>query len=167
MSSLKSTLKNFLEKSLNISIYRKTSKDNINHQLAKYSFSQCGEDLIIEYVFTLRGISHPSYIDIGANHPFFLSNTALFYLKGCRGINIEANPYLMDDFLKYRSEDTNLNYGININNETVLDFYIMNDSTLSTFSEIEAKNYTKNEQYHIKEVKQIKTFYLRIYHRKI
>ena len=51
--------------------------------LGNSSFSQCGEDLIVNYIFNLRGISLPSYLDIGANHPYFISNTALFHKKGC------------------------------------------------------------------------------------
>jgi FkbM family methyltransferase len=100
---------------------------------AKKSYSQCGEDLIVDYVFRLRGISHPSYLDIGAHHPHWISNSALFYERGCRGINIEANPQLIPLFHKYRPEDINLNIGIG-DQEGQLDFYVMEDSSLSTFS---------------------------------
>lgn len=102
------------------------------------SYSQCGEDLIVQYVFRLRGIEYPSYIDIGASDPFKLSNTAIFYQKGCKGINIEANPTLIQKFITYRNQDVNLNVGI-ATQESVMDFYIMNDDTLSTFSYEEAQ----------------------------
>jgi hypothetical protein len=105
----------------------------VSNNFKKVSYAQCGEDLIIQCIFNLRGIDKPSYIDIGANHPFFISNTRLFYEKGCRGINIEANPDLLGDFMKYRPRDINLNVGI-YENEAELDFYIMKDNTLSTFS---------------------------------
>lgn len=100
------------------------------------SYSQCAEDLLIKYVFNLRGIEKPTYIDIGANDPFFLSNTALFYEIGCRGINIEANSELCKRFELHRPEDVNLNFGIS-SFESELDFYIMSDNTLSTFSKDE------------------------------
>ncbi len=118
MSGLK--IKSTLKKILGLGGYKK-------------SYSQCGEDLLIQYIFTLRGVKNPSYIDIGANDPFFLSNTALFYKKGSRGINIEANPQLMKQFIANRPKDINLNIGIS-NKEEELDFYIMEDNTLSTFS---------------------------------
>jgi FkbM family methyltransferase len=105
----------------------------VTEQYAKQSYSQCGEDVIVSYAFGLRGIERPSYIDVGANHPFFLSNTALFYARGSRGINIEANPQLLPAFRLHRSEDTNLNLGIS-DEEGELPFYIMEDNTLSTFS---------------------------------
>ena len=104
----------------------------------KLSFSQGGEDLIINTVFTLRGIQKPTYIDIGANHPFRLSNTAIFYLRGARGINVEANPLLVELFKQERPEDTNLNVGI-ADQAGELDFYIMEDDTLSTFSREECE----------------------------
>src|ERR1035437_2327334 len=64
------------------------------------SYSQCGEDILVGYLFSLRGIKSPSYIDIGANHPWFINNTAFFYKKGCRGINIEPNQDLIPIFNK-------------------------------------------------------------------
>ena len=106
-------------------------------QFAKQSYAQCAEDLIIDYVFTLRGILKPTYIDIGAHHPWFLSNTAYFYLKGCRGINVEPNPELIKNFHKERPEDINLNTGIG-EKEEILRFYEISDNTLSTFSKQEA-----------------------------
>jgi FkbM family methyltransferase len=118
------------------------------------SYSQCGEDLLINYVFQLRGIAQPTYIDIGANHPFLLSNTALFYKNGCRGINIDANPNLIKDFLKHRPKDINLNIGIG-SEKGKLDFYIMNDPTLSSFSKEECANYCNTGKYFVKEVKPI------------
>jgi FkbM family methyltransferase len=102
-------------------------------KLYKLSFSQCGEDLLIDYIFELRGVSMPSYLDIGAHDPFYLNNTAIFYLRGCRGINIEANPGLIENFRTKRKEDINLNVGIS-DQADAMDFYIMADSTLSTFS---------------------------------
>jgi FkbM family methyltransferase len=99
----------------------------------KKSFSQCGEDLLVDYVFQLRGINRPSYLDIGAHHPYWISNSAFFYEKGCRGINIEANPQLIPPFHRYRPEDINLNIGIG-NEEGQLDFYVMEDLSLSTLS---------------------------------
>ena len=104
--------------------------------LKKHSYSQCGEDLLVQYIFNLRGIQSPSYIDIGANDPYFLSNTAMFYERGSRGINIEANPTLHANFKILRPEDINLNIGIS-DKEDELDFYIMSDNTLSTFSKEE------------------------------
>lgn len=113
---------------------------------AKESYSQCGEDLIVQYVFILKGIRHPSYLDIGANDPFFLNNTTIFYNRGCRGINIDANPQLIEKFKVHRPGDQNLNMGIGPR-EDELDFYIFKDHTLSTFSKEEADKVTTKENF--------------------
>ncbi|OOG71463.1 hypothetical protein B0E43_17340 [Algoriphagus sp. A40] len=108
----------------------------IKEKFKSESYSQCAEDLLVQYVFRLRKITNPTYLDIGAHHPYQLSNTALFYQKGCKGINIEANPSLHNAFEIYRPNDINLNIGIS-DKEEELDFYIMTDNTLSTFSKEE------------------------------
>ncbi|MCK4914464.1 MAG: FkbM family methyltransferase [Planctomycetes bacterium] len=119
------------------------------------SYSQCGEDLIIKFLFkNYLKIKNPSYIDIGAHLPFRYSNTAIFYASGSRGINIEPDMFLFEKLKKSRKKDINLNIGISDKQET-LDFYIINNRTLNTFSLKETKNY-KKQGYHIKEIKQIK-----------
>ena len=100
------------------------------------SFSQHGEDLIVYRIFQMRNISNPSYLDIGANHPYSLSNTALFYLTGSRGINVEANSDLIERFKKSRPEDVNLNIGV-ASKVGQCDFFIMQDRLLSTTSKSE------------------------------
>jgi FkbM family methyltransferase len=129
-------------------------KKKIDANSYKKSFSQCGEDLLIKYVFDLRGISKPSYIDIGANDPFFISNTALFYANGSRGINIEANPPLLEQFKLSRPKDVNLNIGIS-DKEEELPFYIMKDNTLSTFSKEEC-DFMISKGKVLQEIKKIK-----------
>jgi FkbM family methyltransferase len=121
----------------------------------KKSFSQSGEDLIIEFIFNELGISHPSYLDIGAHHPYYLNNTAIFYLKGCRGINIEPDPILFNSFEIERKKDINLNIGV-FEKEGELDFYFMNVPTLNTFSMEEVAKYSKEGNYFVKSVAKIK-----------
>ncbi|SDD72458.1 FkbM family methyltransferase [Pedobacter soli] len=118
-----------------------------NNRYKRISYAQYGEDLIIKSIFReYLGIERPSYLDIGAHHPYHLSNTALFYKFGCRGINIEANPDLIAAFKKFRPQDQNLNIGISASNSENLDFYIMEQLELNTFvkkqaEELAAKGY--------------------------
>lgn len=116
----------------------------------------------MDFLLNVYGIRFPSYLDLGAHHPTYLNNTYIFYQRGCRGINVEANPHLMAAFQKRRSRDTNLNIGIaNGNHEQGLDFYVMNASTMSTFSEEEAKRLEKESSLRISQVLKIPTINLK------
>ena len=83
----------------------------IDHQDQWYggrTYAQSGEDLALLNIFGCLRIQHPTYLDIGAHHPFIISNTALLYQRGCRGINVEANPSLIGLFERMRPEDKNV-----------------------------------------------------------
>lgn len=88
------------------------------------AYSQHGEDMVITNIFNTLGIEKPSYIDVGACHPYFSSNTALLYARGSRGINIEANPDLMELFLRERPNDCNVNIGVGVE-KGELPFYVI------------------------------------------
>jgi FkbM family methyltransferase len=104
------------------------------------SFSQCGEDVIARTIFDILGVACPTYLDIGAHHPSFMSNTYLFYREGSRGISVEPDPDLYVKFLEIRGRDLNLNVAVGpmLGN---IDLYIMSPRTLNTLSEKEARNY--------------------------
>jgi FkbM family methyltransferase len=118
----------------------------------KKSYSQCGEDLIIDFIFSQKGVTRPSYIDIGAHHPYYLSNTALFSEKGSKGINIEPDPYLFSQFIKARPHDINLNVGAG-QQDGYQDFYIMSTPTMNTFSKTVADELVETAGFSIKEVR--------------
>jgi FkbM family methyltransferase len=124
----------------------------------KASYSQCGEDLIVRYIFDALAIDRPSYIDIGAHDPEYFSNTALFYKHGSKGINIEPDPKLFKKFLKKRKKDINLNIGIS-NSESEADFYLMSSPTLNTFSKAEADAYVSHG-YSILSIEKVKSYTL-------
>lgn len=129
-------------------------------QYKKISYSQYGEDLIIYSVFREHlNIQKPSYLDIGAHHPYHLSNSALLYKFGCRGINIEANPDLIKAFYKYRPDDKNINIGISADKNGVLPFYIMEQPELNTFIKEQAESLDKRG-FPIKKVLDIQCYNL-------
>jgi len=70
------------------------------------SFSQFGEDR-----FLLRHFADcpPGfYVDVGAYHPFYCSNTHLLYRRGWHGINLEPDSEAFALFGRHRSRDINL-----------------------------------------------------------
>lgn len=78
------------------------------------TYSQHGEDLQLLNIFSLLGIEKPSYIDLGSHDPEIISNTKLLYDRGSRGINVEANPNLIDAFKLMRPKDVNVNVGVGL-----------------------------------------------------
>ncbi len=118
------------------------------------SFSQCGEDLIVKNVFDAIGEITPTYIDIGAHHPYKHSNTALFSVLGSNGLNVEPDPDLYPAFLAERPADINVNAGI-ADNPGELEFFVMKNRTLNTFSREKANEYEKEHGVPIIEEKKI------------
>lgn len=115
------------------------------------SYSQCGEDLIIDFILSSSlKVSHPYYLDIGAHHPFYLSNTYHFYEKGNRGVLIEPDPELFSVIESSRAEDKCINAGVGAKSGKAT-FYVMTSSTLNTFSKVEAERYSKHDNIDIKE----------------
>lgn len=111
----------------------------------KKSYSQCGEDVIIE--FLLRDVLHYSsisYVDIGVHHPIVLNNTYLLYdtFEVRCGVLVEPNPSMAGLITSTRSKDHFENIGIYCGGGD-LTYYRMDVDTLNTFSEISALDYVK------------------------
>ena len=119
---------------------------------SKLSYSQCGEDLIIDFLISQLKISNFKYLDIGAHHPTYISNTFLFYEKGYSGVCIEPDPFLFKTIAKRRSKDKCLNIGVGLNNFSSAPFYIMSEKTLNTFSKEEADKYASYGKQKIEQI---------------
>lgn len=76
------------------------------------SFSWFGEDLIVSGLLKCMGINKPTYLDVGCNHPYEGNNTALLYLSGASGVNIDANPNCIQLMNIERPDDTNVCVGV-------------------------------------------------------
>lgn len=103
-----------------------TYAGSADQEFGFFTYSQHGEDLIIANVFKHIGVDRPSYLDIGAHHPLNISNTALFYQRGCRGVNVEANSNLIRAFTDLRPGDINLNVGVGVKPGSMT-FYMIDD----------------------------------------
>jgi hypothetical protein len=75
----------------------------------RVSYSQFGEDLVVRTHF---GENFDNcigrFIDVGAFHPFKLSNTMLLSQLGWRGINIDCDQAKISRFEKLRPQDQNI-----------------------------------------------------------
>jgi FkbM family methyltransferase len=122
---------------------------------SKTSYAQCGEDIIVDFIFWTLGKKSITYLDIGAHHPNYLSNTFLFYKKGSKGICVEADPVLAQTIEKKRPRDIVLNIGASGNTRKVADFYVLSEPGLSTFSKEEAEQSASYGTFSIQKVLQI------------
>jgi FkbM family methyltransferase len=117
-------------------IYAKIkSKEMIERQ----SYAQCGEDIIIDFLLMWIGVNDVLYLDIGAHHPAWLSNTYYFYRRGYRGILIEPDEELCKNLRKKRPADTVLNLAVGASGDSKMHMYIMTSRTLNTLDLAQAE----------------------------
>lgn len=129
-------IKVLLKKSIGM-IFRKIKPK----KYGKMSYSQCGEDLIVDFILKILKINNPTYLDIGSYLPQKINNTYLFYKKGGHGVGIEPDPGLHAKHIKFRKKDISLNIGIGAEEKKSAEFYMMSSKTLNTFSKEEAMKY--------------------------
>jgi len=96
------------------------------------SYSQCGEDMIVDFLMMWLGSASVTYLDIGAHHPTWLSNTYHFYRLGHRGVLIEPDADLCKGLHKKRPADKVLNLAVGTEGDDVMSMYVMTTRTLNT-----------------------------------
>jgi len=138
---MKNSFKNNMPKFI-LNFYRHI-KYNIFDGYALRSYSQEGEDLILNRIFENKKTGF--YVDVGAHHPKRFSNTYFFYKKGWHGINIDAMPGSMELFNKFRPRDINLECAIS-EFEDKRTYYMFEEPALNTFSPDLARSYLSNGQ---------------------
>lgn len=96
------------------------------------SFSQHGEDTFILEFYGRR--RQGTYLDVGASHPFKISNTYLLYRMGWRGVTVEPIPRLWRKHRLWRAEDVQLNCGVGATSGA-LTFFELTPGVESTFNQ--------------------------------
>ena len=97
------------------------------------SHSWEGEDVLaLKLARAVFGIQQGFYVDIGAHHPLTMSNTALLYANGWRGINVDATPGTVELFERHRPDDTNLELGVGGSSKSMW-FYRLSNPSLNGF----------------------------------
>jgi FkbM family methyltransferase len=108
------------------------------HGLRRKTFSQHGEDALIQSLFA--GQASGLYVDIGASHPFRISNTFQLYRQGWHGVTVEPIPSLGRLHRRWRPRDTLLPIAIGPQ-AGALTFFEMLPSVLSTLDRATADRY--------------------------
>jgi FkbM family methyltransferase len=113
------------------------------------TWAQEYEDTILFHVF--KNIKSGFYLDIGANSPWNISVTKLFYEHNWRGINIEPLPTMHQELCGDRVRDINLCMGAGSKEDT-LTFFVSdmeNGGVVSTFNAKIADGFGKQTQINV------------------
>ena len=78
------------------------------------SYAQELEDVIL-YSVLGETVKDGFYIDVGANDPWEISVTKLFYELGWSGINVEPLQHSYESLVKDRDRDINVQLGVGAN----------------------------------------------------
>lgn len=103
-------------------------------------YSQEGEDRLLERFVGTK--NYGIYVDVGAHHATLLSNTYYFYLKGWRGINIDAMPGSMKSFNELRPYDINIEKPISDKDNQCV-FYMFSTPELNTFDDSKIEEFLR------------------------
>lgn len=115
---------------------------NLFSDFKQVHYSQNGEDILARSLFPAghKGL----YVDIGAHHPYRISNTYLFFKSGWQGINIDPNPETIKQFKRARPKDINLATGI-ARETGELEYHQFSDPAVNTFSSDEAERWKQKK----------------------
>jgi FkbM family methyltransferase len=131
---------------------RKVSQESTS----RVSYSQCGEDMICDFLFSWLGVKHISYLDIGAHHPKWLSNTYYFYDRGYRGVLIEPDEDLCVGLRRERPGDTILNLAVAASGENEVNMYVMTSRTLNTLDRTQADELVAGGREKIEDIRSVR-----------
>jgi FkbM family methyltransferase len=126
-----------------------------------FSFSQSGEDSIVDFIFRVLRVDCPTYLDIGASDPRKFSNTFSFYIKGSRGVLVEPDPVCYQRLVRERPGDVVLNAGVAGFEEEARPFFMMSTPSLNTFSHTEARRYEQTGLHKIVRVEKLPVISIR------
>jgi FkbM family methyltransferase len=105
-----------------------------------FSFAQTGEDRILSsYLHQRTGF----YVDVGCNDPLKFSSTFAFYLKGWKGIAIDANDVIVDRFRQARKRDVCVSAAVSDSERDVI-FHRSESDTVSTIDEEVLETWQEN-----------------------
>jgi FkbM family methyltransferase len=104
------------------------------------SFSQAGEDMVIDFLLQIIRKPVPTYLELGVYDPRIGSNTYKFYARGAKGVLVEADGRLIKNIKDQRPDDKVLHLGVGLDESTEAIFYVFDEPSISTFDKGEALN---------------------------
>ena len=136
---------------------------NDQHGFSIISFSQAGQDKIVETIMRKCGITNPSYLDVGCNHPVEISNTALFYRGGSCGVVVDASEAHRHRWELLRPKDIFVNAAVSPFSGENTTFYMLdeysgrNSTDLDTLNEFIKEAKSVGNKFNITKTVSVKT----------
>ena len=130
-------------------------KPKIQYRDMPNSYSQAGEDVIIDFLLNQLNISKPTYLELGVYFGDIHSNTYKFYQQGAKGVLVEAAETLIEGIKRVRPNDIVLNIGVGVDEKSDADFYIFDNQGLNTFNKAEAENKEKSGLNKIRKIAKV------------
>ena len=122
----------------------------------RQSWSQMGEDLILENLLNERGIkpNEVVYLEVGTNDPCDSNNTYLFYKHGATGVLVEPDEMYWGRIENHRPKDQLMKVCVG-DFEKEADFYIMSARSLNTLLHDVAKNVEQSPGYGNQKIEKV------------
>lgn len=105
------------------------------------TYSQSGEDRILEFLIRSAQLSNLRYIDAGSSHPINGNNSYLLYRRGYRGVCIDPQPGLGDLYRRIRPDDQFLASAVAPGEEREIEFTFFSESTINSADQAIAQTY--------------------------
>jgi len=134
-----------------------------DNEYRQVTFAQFGEDVMMMPFLESRGLLwNGYYVDVGAHHPFKMSNTAIYHCCfGWRGINIDADPRGVEAFKLQRPSDTNLCALVSDRIATEV-FYTFNHTAVNTADSEMVARQASSEVFKVEKSESIETTTLKL-----
>ena len=106
-----------------------------------FSYSQAGEDRVLQYLFDILRIHPVHYVDVGCNDALHANNTYMFYNQGGAGIVVDPVTDFASQFSTIRPRDTFVNAAIGVSGGDSITMFVFQNRALSTLDESLAQQY--------------------------
>lgn len=106
-----------------------------------FSYSQAGEDRVLQYLFGILRVHPVHYVDLGCNDALHANNTYMFYNQGGSGIVVDPVTDFESQFIKLRPRDTFINAAVGVSGTDSITMYVFENRAMSTLDESLAMQY--------------------------
>jgi FkbM family methyltransferase len=125
----------------------------------RISYAEGGEDLLLASLLA-REETDGFYVDVGAHHPTWRSNTYRCYRSGWRGINVDPIPGMKSLFDRRRPRDVNVECGV-ASQTGMMTYYLFQEPEVNGFCGGLSRSRAESGAYHLLGCREVPVVTLR------